>query len=284
MTKNSPQTNLPIWKVHITYNVHEHARIVDPILEECPNTLFYFHFDDGNRLDVHLDYRDKNLAVIRDKLPKCKIVERGINYVDYYQIISNLAGIINQENKDHPEHAVKFKINLGTGSKMVAIANVDASRLWENIEIIYPFSEMYDISAESTHSGTIQSADPPKFEFKHPNQKLKQAIQILYTLREKSDVHGHIHDFVKQRDLLHYIFDIFKVLEVSLNDDPRKYNTSQYMALNRNILDKLEKYWGFITRVKVGRDYHIFFTEKGEKMARVFVNYDYGIDLALLSD
>ncbi len=279
MTKNSP-----IWKVHITYNVHEQARIIDPILEECPNALYYFHFDDGNRIDVHLDYRDKNLSVIRAKLPECEIVERGINYVDYYQIISNLASIINQENKDHPEHAVKFKINLGTGSKMVAIANVDASRLWENIEIIYPFSEMYDLSAESTHSGALKVADPPKFEFKHPDQKLIQALQILYTLHGKEDVHGHIHDFVKQKDIFHYVFEVFKILEVAPNKDARNYNTSQYMRLNRNILDKLVHSWGFITRVKVGRDYHIYFTEKGEKMARVFVNYDYGIDLTLLSD
>ncbi|MHA1520872.1 MAG: DUF6293 family protein, partial [Promethearchaeota archaeon] len=146
----------------------------------------------------------------------------------------------------------------------------DASRLWDNIEIIYPYSEIYDLTKESTHSGTIMVADPPKFEFKHPNQKLIQALQILFTSREKVDIHGHKHDFVKQRDFFHYIFEVYKILEVSPNDDARKLNTSQYMALNRNILDKLENYWGFITKDKIGRDYHIFFTDKGEKMARVY--------------
>ncbi|MHA1521204.1 MAG: HFX_2341 family transcriptional regulator domain-containing protein [Promethearchaeota archaeon] len=284
MTKNSPQNILPIWKVHITYNVHEQKRIVDPILEECPDILYYFHFDDGNRKDVNFDCRDLNLETIREKLPECKIVERGINYVDYYQIISNLATIINQENKEHLEKTVLFRINLGTGSKMVAIANVDASRLWENIEIIYPYSEIYDTSKDSTHSGIIKVADPPKFEFKHPNLKLLQSLQILYTLREKTDMHGHIHEFVKQKDLFHYIFEVFKILEVTANRDSRNYNSSQYMRLNRNILDKLENYWGFITKDKIGRDHRIFFTDKGEKMARVFINYDYGIDLSLISD
>ena len=96
MAKNSSQTNLPIWNVHITYNVHEQARIVDPILEERPNALYYFHFDDGNRIDVHLVCRDKNLATISAKLPECEIVEQGINYVDYYQIISNLNQLLKQ--------------------------------------------------------------------------------------------------------------------------------------------------------------------------------------------
>lgn len=277
----SPTENISksLWKVHFTYNARENERIVDPILSEKPNSLYYFHFDDGNRSDINLKYQSENLEAIEKALPKCEIHKIGINYVDYYQIISKLAKIISDEQLAHGNHEVRFQINLGTGSKMVAIANMDAHRLWPNIDIIYPYSEEYDPTAETTHSGSMKGAEPPKFEFKHPGLKILKSIQILYVLRDTEDNFGHKHDYVKQSDLAYYVYDVFQILKVKSNEDPRKLQSSQLMQLKRRIIDRLDKNWGFITREKVGRDYHIFFTEKGEKMAKVFINYNYGIDL-----
>ncbi|MCF2139361.1 MAG: DUF6293 family protein [Candidatus Lokiarchaeota archaeon] len=272
----------PRWKVHIVYNMRERKRIVDPIRRQKPNSLYYMHFDDGNRIDINLKNRDENLAKIRKILPDCEIHEIGINYLDYYQIIGNIAKIINSEQKSHPECEVKFKINLGTGSKMVAIANIDAHRLWDNIEIVYPYSDDYDPAADSMHKGTVKAADPPKFEFKHPNRLLIQALQIIYTLRQQPNKFGHKLKFVELRELFYYIYEIYKLISVKPNEDLRKLNSSQYMQLNRIIIEKLEKNWSFITTQKSGRNKRVFLTEEGEKMAQVFVNYDYGIDLSLI--
>ncbi|WP_457558363.1 HFX_2341 family transcriptional regulator domain-containing protein [Candidatus Harpocratesius sp.] len=272
----------PRWKVHIVYNSRERNRIIQPISQQKPNSLYYMHFEDGNRIDINLNYRDDNLSEIRRLLPECKIHEIGINYLDYYQIIGNLAKIINLEQKSHPNCDVKFRINIGTGSKMVAIANIDAHRLWDNIEIVYPYSEDYDPTADSMHRGTVRAAEPPKFEFKHPNRLLIQALQVIYTLQQQPNKFGHKLEYVELRDLFKYIFEVYKLIDVKPNEDSRKFNTSQYMRLDRNIISKLEKYWGFITTQLKNKNKRVFLTEKGEKMAKVFVNYDYGIDLSLI--
>ena len=272
--------NHPHWKVHITYNSREHHRITDPIIRQRPDAVYYMFFDDGKRLDINLTHKQDNIKYIKEKLPNCELHEIGVNYLDYYELIANLAQIFSNEKKSHPDHEVIFKINLGTGSKMVAIANMDAHRLWENTQIIYPYSDDYNPAAEAMHQGTIKVAKPPKFEFKHPKTHLIQSIQILYKLKQMPDKFGHIQDFVELRELFHYVYEIYKIMKVKRNEEPRKENSSQYMQLSRSIVDKLEKNWGFIKVKKVGKHKHLYFTEKGLKIAQVFVNYDYGIDLA----
>ena len=44
-----------------------------------------------------MEYRNKNVAWISTNLPNTKIIEEGLNYINYYDIISKLAEIFSKE-------------------------------------------------------------------------------------------------------------------------------------------------------------------------------------------
>lgn len=263
-------------KIHITYNAQEKKRITDPILSDEPNVLYYICHH-GENEDVFLDYKKLNIETIKENLKNCKIIEKDVNFIDYYDIISNLANIISSEIVKSKDEEIFFTINMGTGSKMVAIANIDANRLWDNIKLIYPYSLDYDPSAESTHSGIMYSAEPPEFKFNKPTIELIKAMQILYWLM-KHDKFDRERNFVLQRDWQEAIFNKYKIRTVKKNENSRDRDTSEKMSLNRAIINPLTVKWKFIYREKQGRDYKIYFTDAGNKMVRVFMNFNYGIN------
>lgn len=255
--------------IHIVYNVNEHERIVNPILEAKPDKLYYFHHDGQNK-DVNIEQYHQNILFLQKRLPKVQIVKDFVNYVDYYDIISKLARIISEERN------AKITINMGTGSKMVALANLDAYRLWD-IDIFYPYSLNYDPTNESAHTGPIMNAELPKFEFRTPTPHLIRILQLIYWLM-LHDRYGHEKDHIRQKELQISYFEEFKVEKVPYNSDRRKFDSSQKIKLNRR-LKKLESPWKLIYRKKEGRANHIYLTEKGEKMVKVLMNYNYGLNL-----
>ncbi|MHA1561974.1 MAG: HFX_2341 family transcriptional regulator domain-containing protein [Promethearchaeota archaeon] len=256
-------------KIHITYNAQEKERITGPILSDKPDVLYYICHN-GEIEDIFLNYKDMNLETIRNNMKNCKIIESEVNYIDYYDIISNLAKIISSEIAKCKDEKATFTVNMGTGSKMVAIANIDASRLWDNIILIYPYSLDYDPSAESAHSGIMYSAEPPKFKFYKPSIELIKAMQILYWLM-LHDKFERKRNFVLQREWQNAIFHIYKIRTVD-------QDTSEKMSLNRAIINPLVERWKLIYKEKQGRDHRIYFSDDGLKMVRVFMEYDYGIN------
>ncbi len=263
-------------KIHITYNAQEKKRITGPILSDGPNVLYYISHS-GEIEDIFLNHKKMNLEMIRKNLKDCKIIENKVDYVNYYDIIANLAKIISSENIKSKDEEILFTINMGTGSKMVAIANIDAHRLWDNIKLIYPYSLDYDPSAESTHSGIMYSAEPPEFKFNKPSIELIKAMQVLYWLM-LHDKFERERDYILQRNWQDAIFHKYKIRTVKKNENPRVLDTSEKMSLNRSIIYPLTDKWKFIYREKQGRDYKIYFTDAGLKMVRVFMNYNYGIN------
>jgi len=265
-------------KVHITYNAQEKNRITEPILSNKPDVLYYIcHY--GENQDIFLNYKKENIDTIKNNLKNCTIIESEVNYVDYYNIISNLARIISSEKakSKEEEEEISFTINMGTGSKMVAIANIDANRLWDNINLVYPFSLDYDPSAESAHSGIMYSAEPPKFKFYKPSIELIKAMQILYWLM-LHDKFERKRNYVLQREWQNAIFHIYKIRTVKKNENQRVQDTSEKMSLNRAIINPLVERWKLIYKEKQGRDHRIYFSDDGLKMVRVFMEYDYGIN------
>lgn len=263
-------------KIHITYNAQEKKRITEPILSDTPDVVYYICHHGENK-DIFLDYKKMNLETIKKNLKKCKIIEGKVNYIDYYDIISNLAKIISSENAKSKDEEISFTINMGTGSKMVAVANLDAGRLWDNIKLIYPYSLDYNPNEESAHSGILISAEPPKFKFEKPPLDLIKAMQILYWLM-LHDKFDRKRNFILQRDWQDAIFHKYLIRSVKKNENSRDRDTSEKMSLNRAIINPLTVKWKFIYREKQGRDYKIYFTSAGLKMVRVFMNYNYGIN------
>ncbi len=99
--------------------------------------MYYFQHKD----DHYLKFKEENIANIRLAAPDCEIQEIAVNYVNYFDIIGRLSEIIKNEMQ-MPDTCII--INVGTGSKMIAIANMDAYRIWpEHMFVIYPYSSDY---------------------------------------------------------------------------------------------------------------------------------------------
>jgi len=261
-------------KIHIVYNAKEQNRIVNPIFREKPDVIYYFHHQ-GENTDINEPSRIHNLSLIKERLPNCKIVEDAVNYVDYYAIIGKLAGIYSHEQ----DQGTQITINLGTGSKMVAIANIDAHRLWGG-RLTYPYSLDYDPGSISTHTGKIRAAQLPNLEFRTPAVHLIKALQILYWLITH-DRHGREDRmFVVQKEWQLAIYETYGIYTVLNNPDPRRKGSSQITSLNRVFITPLRDEWKYISQKKVGRGYHIYFTENGLKVAKIFMNYDYSIQFS----
>jgi hypothetical protein len=254
--------------VHIVYNAREHDRITEPIFKHQPSKLYYFYHH-GKNDDVNLEYMAKNLSLVKERLPNCEIIELSVDYVDYYDIISKLATIISEERDS------EILINLGTGSKMIAVANLDAYRLWD-VKLIYPYSLDYDPTKDSTHSGKIENAEIPKFEFRQPSIKLIKALQLIYWMMTH-DKYSRELTRIRQQDLQEMLFESLKLEKVKENSNVRKRDSSQKMRVSRGYLRPLENDWQLIETNKSGRAVFISFTPKGLKMVKVLMNYDYGL-------
>ena len=152
--------------IHICYNGQETTRITDAIIEEKPTKLYYLH----HVADIYLQYRDQNLDLIRKTFPSIEIEAQEVDYVSYFSIIGELIRIFKQEFKI-PK--TKIIINLGSGSKMVACANMDIFRIFpENVALIYPYSKDYHPERiGSAHEGAMHAARPPEFTY---NNHLKK--------------------------------------------------------------------------------------------------------------
>ena len=111
--------------------------------------------------------RKKNIANIRLATPDCEIQEIAVNYVNYFDIIGRLSEIIKNEMQ-MPDTCII--INVGTGSKMIAIANMDAYRIWpEHMFVIYPYSSDYKPERPSpAHDGAMKAANLLISNSNHP--------------------------------------------------------------------------------------------------------------------
>ena len=259
--------------VHIVFNTNEKNRIMNPILHDRPDIVYYFHYE-AKIHDQNMIFLKENIARIEKELPKCEIIQQGVSYVDYYEIIGNLAKIITDKRYDIN---TKFSVNLGTGSKMVAIATMDAQRLWNRFTLIYPFSFDYDPKRkEGAHTGQMIAATPPHFKFKTPDTLLIKALQILDWLIEHDDrwIKKGFAKYQTWRKLTYR----FKLLEVKVNTDKRKQESSKIIQMHRAIVLKLTDTWKFIIKRRVGKGSEVSLTEAGKEFIRVYRNYDLGLN------
>lgn len=264
----------PKRKVQIVFNVKEDSRIIDPILEDRPNIIYYFHFQSQKKIDQFMAYRDKNIAMIRNALPNCEINEQGVDYVDYYNIIASLARVISREQKNSD---TRIAINLGTGSKMCAIASMDAFRLWpRGVVPFYIYSPDYDPTREGpTHQGKMTKSVVPQFEFETPEEKLIQSFQLLIRCLAKDPNKNtrFIAFQQKWRDLL---------IKNKLLESKAKKNRAVEASLDNMLRDQIReklKDWGYIKVDMKGKEVIILLTDLGRKMSEIFKNYDYGLTI-----
>ncbi|TFG21540.1 MAG: hypothetical protein EU529_13330 [Promethearchaeota archaeon] len=166
-------------QIHITFNSREDYRILTPILNQIPHKLYYFtaEIKSTGQKDEHLDFFNKNSSFLKEKIPNLIIIQKEVDYTDYIEIIQELSKIIKKEKGTNPN--CEFFINIGTGSKITAIASTEAARLW-NCKALYVHSTKYDpLTKGARHKGEMIIKYPPIFPAQKPMKKLIKVLKII---------------------------------------------------------------------------------------------------------
>jgi hypothetical protein len=270
--KKHDENEKSVRRIHITYNVKEDTRITKPIFDEKPGKVYYFHMVSPSQTDIYLDWRDKNLSTIRQELPNCEIIEFGVNYVDYYELVKTLVEIIQQELKVDPK--TRITINLSTASKMVAMANMDIFRIFPNcIDLVYLYSRNYNthrMDGQAVHVGEFFNAMIPFFEMHIPDKELIYGMQILDQIIQEQNK-----NLPRAKNET-----IQAVWEKRLCDkqclSTKAENEAAKVAICNQFESKfripLESDWKLIIRKKKGKSFIVRFTEEGQKFINVFRN------------
>ncbi len=264
-------------KVHIVFNKKEEKRITDPILEERPDIVHYFDFKQGRRKDKYPGYMEKNLALIQTQLPECEIIKDSLSYVNYFKIVSNIARIIKFcIDKDEP---ILISINLGTGSKLLAIAVISAYRYWfkllemntkVRLNIIYPYGPNYNPERDgATHTGDMEMSYLPDLEIKPPKKELIQAILLIYEIFTTNPSKMNNRTFLQpELEEEMYENEILSIDEKSCKKDSKK--SAKSVNLNNKIIKPMLN-WKFLERGdKEGRMNRFYATDNWEDVYNVF--------------
>lgn len=172
--------------------------------------------------------------------------------------------IIRDEREQNPN--CKIYINIGSGSKLTAIASIEAAKIW-NLETYYVHSTEIDFGGGPKHIGEMIITPIKGFPTQKPRDDLIHVLKII----EKMMVRGR--SFVYKKRLLEALRDEGKLELIRENPDVKKVKSSEYMALNQRYLNPLEKQWDFIEISEDKRNKKIFLTEEGKKILKIFRYY-----------
>lgn len=260
-------------KIHIAFNSKENKRITQPILDYLPNTLYYFtaYIEETGQEDENIEYFEDNCAYLKDKIPQLDIVRKEVDYTDYIQIIQELSKIIKKAREEDPNTSIF--INVGSGSKITAIASIEASKLWD-CDVYYVYSTQYDPSGEGpVHKGEMKIKIPITFPIKKPDKKIIEILKFIQKLIEKryklKPADKTTRKFIYKKNLIEELFEEELITLIKENKDDRKLQASKYMK-SRKYLKPMDQELDFIDISDDKRNKKIYLTEQGEELLEIF--------------
>lgn len=209
----------------------------------------------------------KEYKEIENKLREnyIEVIQQGVNLLDYVDIIQNISKIVKLERENNPD--TEILINLSVGTKITAIAAMDACRFWD-CKPYYVVGEKYISEKEITQetrslsSGKMDIFTPPVFKLIKPTQTLIEALKII--AERKSGIYKK--EF-RKRLLAKNLLVIQKKYENP--KDPKKLS-AEYMAMNQQYIYPLKDIWKYITVSDAKRNQKVSLTELGEETVQIF--------------
>ncbi len=259
-------------QIHVVFNSAEDRRITEPILNHSPNKVYYFtaSIKSTGQKDEHMDFFIKNKELFKNKLPNLQIIHQEIDYTEYIDIIQELSKIIKNEREEDPRCQIYF--NVGSGSKMTALAAAEASKLWD-CETYYMYSSHYDPKALPRHSGEMFIKRPLVFPIKKPKKVFIKVLKIINNMIEKKYKNKDFEEdykFIYKKDLLDTLIEKDVIKLNRKNEDYRKERSSYYAKLNKRYLDPISKDLIYIKISDDKRNKKIYLTPIGEEILNIF--------------
>jgi hypothetical protein len=262
--------------VHIIFNCPETGRITEPILQNPPHKIYYFtaFIKKTKQKDVYLQYMEDNIKTIQTHIPAITIIQQPIDYVDYIEIIQQISKIVKKEREENPN--VTIYINISSGSKITAIASIEAAKIWD-LEDYYVYSSKYQYDGGPMHTGDYYIEKPETFPTQRPDKNHIQTLKLIETmLIRKYNGKALLEDKLVSDEKFVYFKELIRELEFAniidlerKNKEASKQKSALYMKA-KDFLDPLEKTLGYITISKDKRNRKVYLTNKGEILTKIF--------------
>jgi len=253
-------------QIHIVFNSEEKKRITDPIIQSKPNKLYYFKADPSKlkSADEFESYFKENSETLKKKIPTLEIITKLIDFTDYFQIIQEISRLVKEERTKNEK--CKIYINMGAGSKLTAIASVEAAKIW-NLETYYVYSQEVSLKKGPKHGGEMIVNPIKGFPIQKPPENLIKVLKVMEKMM------GLGKKFVYKKSFLYELKKEGLLKLITENPDQKKNKSSEYMALNQRFLNPLEKQLKFINVSDDKRNKKISLTEEGLNILKIFKYY-----------
>jgi len=187
-------------------------------------------------------------------------VELKISYADrlsIFKAIKAVKEIISQEENNY------IYVNVASGSKIQAIACMMACMILKECKNIQPFyaePEKYAAFEGKQQSFGIKETFPlPIYEIQTPKQKLLDALKIVHEHKNQKLTKKEMAIIAEEKGL------------IIINAEKSNHSQARFASLDKNIIEPLEKEWGFIEIEKIGRNRWIKITEEGKNAAEFLI-------------
>ncbi len=259
--------------VHIVFNCRETDRLTSNILGNHPDVVYFFtaYIKATGQKDIYMDFYKKNKEILQKSIPSLRIITKELDYTNNIEIIQEISKVIKFERELNPN--VSIHINVGTGSKITAIASYTASQLW-NCNMHYLHSEKYDPEHEGpAHKGKIITTDLTIFPIIRPKKNLILCIRLLADYFEKSRLCDKNDKFIYYKELVELLYNQGILIIKNKNSDERKFQQAKYMTAMKRYFIPLENKWDFIKVSDNSRNKKVYLSKKGKDIAEMFKYY-----------
>lgn len=264
-------------QVHIVFNCQEEGRITEPLLENSPHKIYYFtaYIKKTKQKDEFLEFMEKNIQTVQTHIPSITIVRKTVDYVDYIEIIQQISKIVKAEQEENPN--VTIYINISSGSKITAIASIEAAKIW-GLEHYYVYSDEYNQYDEGpVHTGKFYIVRPVTFPTQRPRKEHIRALKLIQSMiRQKyenktlsnSELNGES-KYIYNKNLIEKL-ELEGIIYLESNHkDAKKRKSALYMKA-KDFLEPLEKDFQYITISKDKRNRKVRLTQEGENLTKIF--------------
>jgi predicted transport protein len=247
-------TNLATFRVHIAPLGFEIDRIVIPLKQTKADKLWLLAPDNRSE-DLSGPYLEK----IKKECKKLG-VEVKVAYSDrlsLFKAIKSIKDIISQEKGNY------IYVNVASGSKIQAIAMMMTCMVLKECDNLQPFyaePESYAAFEGKQQSFGLKDTIPlPTYEIQTPKKKLLDALNIVYTHDKQKLTKKEMAEIADKKEI------------IIVNAEDENYSQARFASLDKNIIEPLEKQWGFIKVEKIGRNRWITITEEGKNAAEFLI-------------
>ncbi|MHA1377210.1 MAG: HFX_2341 family transcriptional regulator domain-containing protein [Candidatus Helarchaeota archaeon] len=257
--------SLEAGRIHIAFQGKETDRISEPIIKYKADKAYIFIFKD-EKTEKFMEQHN----IIKQKLKNNNIDAVTVNSEihSYNDVIQNISKIIKQEREKNP--ACEIFINISVGTKITAVAAMDACRLWRcSPYYVLPLEYLPENQDDdlSLSKGIKDIIYPPHFEMVKPETHLIEALKIIATSKKGFMYKKDFKKKLQEKKLLHIL---------KKYDDPKDPNkkSAEYMALNQQFIIPLMQKWKYIEQSDDKRNKKLTLTDLGREALQIFKYLD----------